>query len=554
MTRWSDLLVSVALSAGLVGCTLVTNPSSFEQGPPGEDAGTTDAPRADTDGVDVPDRPDTGGHCMTDTDCGGVGLCEAGMCDPCECPEAHACIRDGDVNLCVACDVDDDGTLSADPACDALAAGRPRDCDDDGDGFEIVRDGICDGIAGPDCDDRNPARRPGFFESCEAAAGSFCAAPTESMAADFAGERWLRVGDAPRPTEPPSFSPPLGMEAREGEADEWFVLSAGEGTRGVTLRHLELPDLGETPVLTEVEAMTDLVNEDFDEVFYADIAQTLGVVHIGMTGRKELNRFVRIFQMDGLAFTPGRRMGGEVEEGPIAVSHGIRTTTARVYHYRRTVGGNEIAWVDSNGGNNELPWTTPPTRPIAAAQEFAVVPNGERFAIWHGGDLSNIGTADGPTVKLLPIPTIEAASEHILVFDGCGGADPPRDGRCGDVHRVVCNATCVRTVQGRLTIPAPDGLPLFGVTRMPGAGASLAVAHGVAAPGGLRVVVSRYDSFEPAGEVTAFDGLVFERVDAIDLESRYEENGIHELTLAVHSITADDLGGVYVQVFRYCPR
>lgn len=545
-TRWSDAFALGAVVCAL-GCTLLTNPSSFEQGPQ-RDGGEPDAPERDVN-VDAPgrDAPDTDGRCANDVDCGGVGLCEGDRCVPCGCATpTQACLRAGEGHLCVECDLDEDGFLSADPDCDLLAAGATRDCDDDGDGFEIVRAGLCEGPAGPDCDDQDARRRPGFYEDCDLGSASFCTAPTEGLAPGYAGERWVRIGDAPLGTALPPFAPPLAIEARPGVDDEWLVLSATAGPIGLDLRRVAMSGTGAAPAVTAVPAMGALLDA-VGEVYHADMARTLDVLHVGMTGRVELSGFVRTFQVrEDLAFSTGRVSTQDVLVGPVAVSPGVGGGTARTYYYRRDAGSDRVAYLASDGGSDDRAWTLSTDRSLAAAQDFGVVENGGRYAIWREDSLTEFAVADGPTVKLLPA----SATEHSLVVDGCGGVAAPPSFRCGDVHRVRCSPLCTAMVQGRLAIPAPPGLARFGVARSRD-GSSFVVAHGVAAPGGLRVVLTEYAAFEPNGEMGAFDGLVFDRIDSIDLESR-QSTGRYELTLAVHGRTPDDLGGVYVQVFRYC--
>lgn len=363
----------------------------------------------------------------------------------------------------------------------------------------------------------------------------------------YAGERWIRVGDARLGSESPTFAPPLAIEARPGFRGEWLVLSAANGPATVDLLRLAIGGDGSASTVSSVPAMAPLL-ATVGTVYFADMARTLDAIHIGMTGLAPAG-FVRTFQVqDELTFSTGRVSTQNVLLGPIAVSPGRGGGTARTYYYRRDAGGDRVAYFASDGGNDDRAWTFPSDRPLAAAQDFAVIENGGRFALWQEGNLTNVAAADGPTVKVLPSAS---ATVHTLVLDGCRGGDPPPGARCGDVYRVQCSPACEATFRGRLAVPAPPGLDRFGVARMPGHETSLIVAHGVGVTGGIRVALTSYTEFEADGAVDAFDGTVFDRIDAIDLESHATAGG-RELMLAVHGRTSEDMGGVYVQIFRYC--
>ncbi len=107
--------IVVALGLSVLGCSVVLDKGRYQGGDAGvgRDAGEDVDAGPGVDGeVPIPDAgPPVDGGCGTDADCPGeTNVCAAGSC--------------------FECDVDEDGYLAADPACDMARGAEPADCND----------------------------------------------------------------------------------------------------------------------------------------------------------------------------------------------------------------------------------------------------------------------------------------------------------------------------------------------------------------------------------------------------------------------------------------
>jgi len=225
----------------LTSCSLITDPGSYEEGPePGTDAGSRDADVEEDAGPDGDAGPEedvdsgvsvdagTSTTCDTAFDCAEGFVCniELGVCvtGSCDCDDDEVCIFTGassEMRACIRCDANGDGLRSCAPECSTGA--DDCDCDDDDDGAEHP---ACDPVL-RDCDDSDPAVRPGLLACDAPAARRACQASDPAP-----GIRATRVSfpletSVPVPPDTPDMRVPVSIVITGADTYRVYFPSGG---------------------------------------------------------------------------------------------------------------------------------------------------------------------------------------------------------------------------------------------------------------------------------------------------------------------------------------
>ena len=514
--RWLSLI------AVLGGCTLITDPDSFEGEP--RDGGTTDA---DANGIDAPpDTFDTGAMC-TEHDLDTLRACVEGRY--------------------VACDEDGDGfiPMGSDPGCAELDQER--------------------GLPPFDCDGADPARRHGL-QQCSMRTTQLLTcidAIIGVLQGVDAGEIAFRLDELTGIMPPrPNFGS-LGLTVlAPGAYDVTYLANCSESScaqlRRITFRYsppwsiMAEDDLAPTPMdLRDLRAVASAHAGDEPLFAVANGAQLRtfqGRLMVPVdTIPGTITPFIAIDDRSAsgtvawLEAGSGSLLDLNISVGGTQVSEGIRPINAGIPHPIDLSGSHVVLAGD---GGDHLYWAAPPLHEEVGG--LCTATRGCPTVLVGGSDPDLVGAPGGP-------PSIVSTRED----DHAIGIFPIRTGLTTSIYAQNLRAGCTDE-PGLCT----DPYSIIGTQGATGQHDAFSLAGRIfvayATSDGVNLAMFEEDNFgapiTPSTNIPLFnDGLItgFSRVDAIRIVGRMDEDYLELATLVLGD--APGRGpGLYLSILRVC--